>query len=101
MIKVDIATAVALYLSVYVVGLLGLWIFLEERSKFRGFTSDRKYVWHCSICGYIYIDSKHEKLSVCPRCSSYNEKKSTAQGAPKEPESGKNGFHEGVEKGGG
>jgi hypothetical protein len=31
-------------------------------------------IWQCFICAYIYVDSRNKRLSVCPRCRSYNEK---------------------------
>ena len=32
------------------------------------------YAWRCSVCSHSYIDSKHDEMSVCPLCGSYNKK---------------------------
>jgi len=31
-------------------------------------------IWKCSVCSNDYVDSKHEDISVCPLCGSYNKK---------------------------
>ncbi|MGB3057274.1 MAG: hypothetical protein WBC16_03885 [Candidatus Omnitrophota bacterium] len=74
MIKVDISTALFLYLFFTAVLLLILWSFFSFGTRMKTFGSEEKYIWHCSICAYTYIDSKHENISRCPRCNSYNEK---------------------------
>ena len=74
MIKVDISTALFLYLFFTAVLLLILWSFFNFGTKMKTFGSEEKYIWHCSICTLTYVDSRHENISKCPRCGSYNEK---------------------------
>jgi hypothetical protein len=73
MVQVDISTAVCIYLFLNVVGLLVLW-FLSEMNRVFYPQSGRNYFWQCSICMFTYIDSRHEVISVCPHCGSYNKR---------------------------
>jgi hypothetical protein len=74
MIKVDLSTALFLYLFSTAVVVLILWSFFDFGTKLKTFSSEEKYIWHCSICAHTYIDSRHENISQCPRCGSYNQK---------------------------
>lgn len=76
MIKLEFEWAIFLYLLITIFGYLAFWLVF---SKIRGTPQQRKAdlesIWQCAICTYIYVDSKHEKLSACPRCGSYNDRK--------------------------
>lgn len=74
MIKLDISVAVFLYLLGTVIIIFLLWIFLDRKSKINSYKVDRKDVWQCSVCRYVYIDQKDTDLSRCPRCKSINKK---------------------------
>ena len=74
MIKVDISTALFLYLLATAVFILIIWSFFDFGTKLKTFSSDEKNIWHCTICTLTYIDSKHDDISACPRCGSYNQK---------------------------
>ena len=74
MIKLDISVALFLYLSFSAILILILWSFVDFGTKLKTYSSDEKYIWHCSICSYNYIDSRHDDMSTCPRCGSYNER---------------------------
>ena len=73
MIKIDFALAVSLYLIFFGVGILFIWVYFD-RNKFKKYASDEVYMWQCSICMYAYVNSIHQKISVCPMCGSYNKK---------------------------
>lgn len=73
MIKIDFATAVALYLTLFTAGVLIAWVYLD-RDKFARYTSDDAYLWQCCVCTHPYIDSIHKEISICPVCGSYNAK---------------------------
>lgn len=75
MIELDISTAVALYLSLTVVTLLLIWLFLDRETKPRHYTSEKKSIWQCEVCTFIYIDSRHDVISRCPQCGSFNKRK--------------------------
>lgn len=74
MIEMDISTALFIYLLFSAVIVLIAWSFFDFGTKLRTFSSDEKYIWHCSICANTYIDSMHEDISKCPRCKSYNQR---------------------------
>ncbi|MDP2921612.1 MAG: hypothetical protein Q8O12_04530 [Candidatus Omnitrophota bacterium] len=73
MIKIDFSLAVALYL-ILTTGLVFLAIILEGRKAQKQFSSEKNFLWQCSICTYVYVDSMHVNISQCPRCGSYNNK---------------------------
>ncbi|NQT32395.1 MAG: hypothetical protein HQ594_01830 [Candidatus Omnitrophica bacterium] len=75
MIKLDISMALFFYLFFSVVFILIAWSFFDLGTKLKTFSSDERYIWHCSICAHTYVDSKGEEISTCPRCGSYNQKK--------------------------
>ena len=74
MIRLDISTALFFYLLLNVSGVLVLWAFVNPKAKTYAMKQDKDYVWHCSICANVYIDSKNEEISKCPQCGSYNKK---------------------------
>jgi len=74
MIKVSIATALFLYLFLSAVVILIIWSFFNFGTKLKTFSSDEKHIWRCSICALTYVDSKHDVVSKCPRCESYNQR---------------------------
>jgi uncharacterized paraquat-inducible protein A len=79
MIKLDISMAVFLYLLFTAVFILIAWSFFDFGTKLKTYSSDEKYIWHCSICTLTYIDSRHDELSKCPRCGSYNQRHNKGQ----------------------
>ncbi|MDD4957185.1 MAG: hypothetical protein PHH49_03140 [Candidatus Omnitrophica bacterium] len=74
MIKLDITTALVIYLFISTVLVLIIWSFYDFGVKLKTFSSDEKHLWHCSICALAYIDSLNEEISKCPRCGSFNQK---------------------------
>ncbi len=74
MIKVDISTALFLYLLFSAVLMLLAWSFVDFGTRLKNFSSEERHIWYCGICGNTYIDSVSEHISCCPRCSSYNER---------------------------
>ena len=74
MIKLDISMAIFFYLLFTAVFMLVVWSFFDFGTKLRTFSSDEKFIWHCSICTLTYVDSVHDEVSRCPRCGSYNQR---------------------------
>ena len=74
MIKLDISMALFIYLLFTAVLLLLIWAFLDFGTKLKTYSSDEKYIWHCTICASTYVDSRHDDISKCPRCGSYNQR---------------------------
>lgn len=80
MIKLELSLAISLFLIFSVIAMLVFWAFFERRSTARRVNPEEKFVWQCSVCTFFYIDSKNDEISVCPRCGSYNSRKSTGKG---------------------
>lgn len=75
MITLEFSAALVLYISLSVLSVLIYWVFFgKEGDKRVNFSMPDRYIWQCSICTFLYVDSKHPSVSVCPRCGSYNSK---------------------------
>ncbi|MBL7130179.1 MAG: hypothetical protein ISS45_02035 [Candidatus Omnitrophica bacterium] len=74
MIKLEFEMAIFLYLLISVFGFLAVWLAFSKIKVSPKSDTGFESIWQCSICTYIYVDSKHKKLSICPRCNSYNER---------------------------
>lgn len=75
MIKVEFEIAIFLYLLISIFSFLIIWLVFLKVKVPTEHSAQRESIWQCFICAYIYVDSKHKKLSICPRCGSYNERK--------------------------
>ena len=74
MIRVDVSTAVFLYVMSALLVIFLLWIFFERKAVLPKFLREEADVWECTICAYAYVDSTHHEISQCPQCKSYNKK---------------------------
>ncbi|MBU4311495.1 MAG: hypothetical protein KJ706_02095 [Candidatus Omnitrophica bacterium] len=74
MIRIDFSLAIGLYIILTVCLVLVLWLVFDKKRSSESFTSEENFFWQCSICTYVYVDSKHNTLSQCPRCGSYNKR---------------------------
>lgn len=74
MFKIDVATAVFLYLMSSLLAVFFFWIRFERKAILPKFIREKADVWECTICAYTYVDSKHHEISQCPQCKSYNKK---------------------------
>ncbi len=74
MIELEFETAIFLYLLITVFGCIGMWLVFSRTKIPPHHTMELESIWQCAICTYIYVDSKHKKLSICPRCGSYNDR---------------------------
>ena len=73
MINLDFSLAISIYIFIFVDIALVFWLF-DKQQKDKELFLDHKFIWHCSVCTYTYINTKEEKISACPRCGSYNKK---------------------------
>lgn len=73
MIKIEFSLAIALYLILTTCVVL-LFLILKNRREPKQFSSEKRFLWQCSICTYVYVDTRHNTISQCPRCGSYNKK---------------------------
>jgi rRNA maturation endonuclease Nob1 len=78
-IKIEFSLAVALYLILTTCFVLMILIF-KNRKDPKQFSSEKFFLLQCSICTYIYVDSRHANISQCPRCGSYNKKEEQEKG---------------------
>ncbi len=74
MIKIEFSLAVALYVLFTTCLILVFWMLSEKKKTQEAIHLEERFFWQCAICTYVYVDSKHDALSKCPRCSSYNKK---------------------------
>jgi hypothetical protein len=74
MIKLQFETAIFLYLLVTIFSFLVAWLIFFKIKIPPQRSRQLEVIWQCFICAYIYVDSRNKRLSVCPRCRSYNEK---------------------------
>lgn len=80
MITLEFSAALVLYISLSVFAVLIYWVFSgKEEYKRINVSMPDKYIWQCLICAFLYVDSKHPSVSVCPRCGSYNKKQDVIQ----------------------
>jgi len=75
MIQFEFETAIFLYLLVSIFIFLFAWILFSKIKIPSEYVGGLDSIWQCLICTYIYVDSKNEQISKCPRCKSYNERK--------------------------
>ena len=59
MFRVDISTAVFLYVMSSLLVVFFLWIFFERKAALPKFVREEADVWECTICAYTYVDSTH------------------------------------------
>ncbi|MDD5495631.1 MAG: hypothetical protein PHP46_00850 [Candidatus Omnitrophica bacterium] len=80
MIKLDITTAIFIYVLFSVIITLLIWIIYGYKGIRTVAAKDIEFIWKCPVCYNTYIDSKHEDISVCPLCGSYNKKEENQKG---------------------
>ncbi|MFH1459295.1 MAG: hypothetical protein ABIG64_02820 [Candidatus Omnitrophota bacterium] len=74
MINLEIAQAIAFYLLFFIVFFLGGYSFFYlKRTQDKLHCKEYK-LWKCSICTFVYSSVFASKMTVCPRCGSYNKK---------------------------
>jgi hypothetical protein len=74
MIRLDVSTAVFLYVMSSLGVFFFLWIFFEKKVVLPKFVREEADVWECAICAHTYVDSTHHEISQCPQCKSYNKR---------------------------
>ena len=74
MFRIDVSTAVCLYVMSSLAAVFLLWMLFEKKAILPKFVREEADVWECSICAHIYVDSTHQEISQCPQCKSYNKK---------------------------
>ena len=74
MIKIDISLLIFFYILFSAIVILLVWVIAGYKEK-RDFSfKDVEYIRKCKVCSNVYIDSRHEEISECPLCGSYNKR---------------------------
>ena len=71
MLKVDIATAIVLYLLSSLTLVLGVWVWYALRHRPKSLQTERKTALRCDICLHVFIASTEANSERCPRCRSW------------------------------
>jgi rubrerythrin len=74
MIKIEFSLAIAVYIILTAVVVLFLWLLFGKKKSSNMFFSENRFFWQCDICMYVYVDSRHNVISKCPKCGSLNKK---------------------------
>ena len=78
MIKLELPSFIFFYIALFVIIMLISWIISSYKKTGLVERKGRDYIWKCSVCYHNYIDSRHEEISTCPMCGSYNTKEVSA-----------------------
>lgn len=73
MINLDFSIGVSFYVLLSLSAIFMAWLFAKKQ-KDKDLSLDQRFIWFCSVCTYTYVNTKEDKISVCPRCGSYNKK---------------------------
>jgi rubrerythrin len=74
MFRLDVSSAVFLYVTASLAVTFIFWILMEKKTASPKFVREDANVWECAICAHTYVDSTHHEISQCPQCKSYNKK---------------------------
>lgn len=74
MIKLELTTLIFFYILFSSIIIIIAWLFFSYKKIKSPLIKDKDFIWRCSVCFHGYIDSRHEDISVCPLCGSYNKK---------------------------
>lgn len=69
MIKINIVTAISIYLCFSLSIVFILWIFYNYRKS--GMFNKTDYLQQCPYCTFIFFNYKKTDIQICPQCKSY------------------------------
>lgn len=72
MIEISLPAALILYSSIIVAGAFLIWIQTEVVTRKAYLVLEKQYLWRCTFCSYIYLDTDAVRHSICPQCQSIN-----------------------------
>ena len=70
MITIDFAFAVAIFLFVAILLVIGWWIFYTYKDE-ESMRIESKNLQQCPYCTYLFFDYSADNFAICPRCESY------------------------------
>jgi len=74
MIRIDLTTALAIYLFILVIGFLIIWLISNYTRKDKTTATKENSIWQCAVCTHIYVLDEGQDISRCPNCKSYNKR---------------------------
>jgi hypothetical protein len=72
MIHVDKATALILYLGIFLFLCLGAWCLSHLKGRKKKGIPPLYQLTTCEYCTYTYLTETGKQITICPQCSSYN-----------------------------
>jgi hypothetical protein len=72
MIEISLPAALILYSSIIVAGAFFIWLQTEVVTRKAHLVLEKQYLWRCTFCSYIYLDTDAVRHSNCPQCHSIN-----------------------------
>jgi len=70
MIKIDFTYAVAAFLILDVLLVMGLWVAYNYNDRDSKNTNDAEHIQQCPYCCYVFLDYQKSALQTCPQCKS-------------------------------
>ena len=70
MIKIDFSIAIAIYLTLNLMLVIGFWLFYTCNRE-KQFGQEFKFLHQCTYCTYVFLDYSDSKIKICPKCRSY------------------------------
>lgn len=73
MIELTFNTIFILYLSLTLMGILGMWIYSHYRMCRRKIFTSEKALFVCEYCHFAYVEDHAKQLNRCPQCNLFNQ----------------------------
>jgi len=84
MIKIEITSAVALFLSFSIFLVIVVWIFYNCNKKEQNPINDATYLEQCRFCAHVFFNYLDKEIVICPLCKSYIETTAGRQASGKD-----------------
>lgn len=81
MIKLSVTSLIFFHILFSVITILIVWVISGYGRAKRLLPKDVDLIWKCSVCSNTYIDSRHDDISVCTLCGSYNKREEQEVGS--------------------
>lgn len=81
MIRLSVTTLIFFHILFTAIIILIVWVISGYGRAKRLLPRDVDLIWKCSVCSNTYIDSRHDDISVCTLCGSYNKREEQEGGS--------------------
>lgn len=68
MITLTFENAIALYISIFIIGVFTLWFLFSRKEQDTLTQSD--HFQKCPFCAFIFFKYDNDEIGTCPRCKS-------------------------------